>query len=1104
MKILKEKYFGRAESIVPIPNLIENQLKSFDHFRNDLIDEVLKEVFPIEDNSGNFVLEYMHSKLEAPVVSPEEAKLKDMTYSGVLKATLRLHNKEMGEITESEVFLGEMPFMSDKGTFIFNGIERIVVNQIVRSPGLYMTSELTKRGRDVFAAQIIPSNGAWVTFETDAKDFMWLKVDMSKKKIPVTTFLKAMTSLTNDDIIDMYGENEYIKNSFTKDSSMTREEAILDFFHLLRPDEPRVLERAEKHIDNLFFNARKYDLSPVGRYKLNKKLSLKERAFNKILGEDTNGFEKGYVLDDEFFDKFTGDVLTVLNSNNEPVTVRATIPSNSKVLTRDDILAAVDYVLTIDKGIGKTDNIDHLANRRVRLCGELMQNQFRIGMNRVEKNIKEKMNVNQIGNEGQVKMTPQALINVRPLVAVLREFLGSGQLSQFVEQVNPFAELSHKRRISALGPGGFQKDRAGLDVRDVHYSHYGRMCPSETPEGQNVGLITSLGMYARINEFGIIETPYAKVDKKKGLVTTEIHYMTAEEEEEYHIAKADSIDENGKFLEEIVTVRRKGEYPNIHKSKIDFVDISPGQIVGTGIQLIPFLHHDDANRAVMGANMQRQAVPLINPDRPMVGTGIEKVIAENTGATCLAEDDGKVVGIKGNKLIVKYKKLGEKSYKIKTFERTNADTSSTHKIRVTTGDKVKKGDVLVDSTSAKDGELALGKNLLVAFMTWNGYNFEDAIIINQNLVKEDAYTTIMIKEYSIDVRDTSSGPEEITATDIPNVSKHHCRFLSEDGVVKVGSRVTSNDVLVGKVTPKGQEDASPEEKLLRQIFAEKGKHFRDSSLKIPYQKAGTVVDVIRITKNDTELPSGVRERIKIFVAEKRKIMPGDKMAGRHGNKGVISIVVPPEDMPYMEDGTPVDIILNPLGVPSRMNIGQIMETHLGMAGRALDTVYRIPVFQGNGEADVWNELKEAELPDNGKFKLFDGMTGEEYENEVTVGVMYMLKLNHQIVDKMHARSTGPYSLVTQQPLGGKAQMGGQRFGEMEVWALQAHGASETLREILTVKSDDVIGRGELYESIVKDREMQKSGQTESFKVMMKELQSLGLDVELVKNKRKRE
>ncbi|MCU7667051.1 DNA-directed RNA polymerase subunit beta [Bacillus thuringiensis] len=1095
MGVVQEKNFAKVNTVIPIPNLIENQIKSFNKFREEMIDEVFREVFPIEDNTGNFVLEYISSKLDEPKVTPTEGRLKNMTYSGVLKATLRLINKEMGEVIESEAFFGEIPYMSDNGTFIFNGIERIVVNQIVRSPGIYVTSSMTNRGKYNYQAKIIPDEGAWLSFDTDNKDNLWMYVDLSKKKIPPTLLIKALGGYSEEEILEMFNHHPLIKGSFEKDRAANQEEALLDFFHILRPDEPRVLERAQKHIENLLLNPRKYDLLSVGRHKVNEKLSVKERAIGRVLARDVNGYQKGDIIDKEFFETFDEITLWVFNSEGEEVQIRGTKPGNTKLLRVEDIISAIDYVITANSGIANFDNIDHLGNRRVRLCGELLRNQFKIGMNRVEKNIKEKLNVGMA--DGNSKMTPQSLINVRPLVAVLREFLGSGQLSQFVEQVNPYAELGHKRRISALGPGGFQKDRAGIEVRDVHYSHYGNMCPSETPEGANVGLITSLALYARINDYGIIETPYLKVDKKLAKATKEVVYMTADNVEEFYIAKADSIDENGNFKEEKFTVRKKGEYPAIHKNQVDYVDVSPGQIVGVGIHLVPFLPHDDANRAVMGANMQRQAVPLINPDRPIVGTGMEKVISLNTGASYVAEEDGKIVKVTSNEVIVDYNKLGEKKYILHKYQRTNADTSFTHKIRVTVGDKVKKGDILVDSTSSQDGDLALGKNLLVAFMTWRGYNYEDAIVINQKLVKADAFTTIMIKEYKTDIRDTNSGSEELT-TDIPNVSKFNRRFLDEEGIVKVGSYVKSNDVLVGKVTPKSQEDSTPEDKLLRVIFADKGKNFRDSSLKIPHGKKGVVINVVRITKEDCELPSGVKEQIKVFVAEKRKVVPGDKMAGRHGNKGVIAIVVPEEDMPYMEDGTPVDIVLNPLGVPSRMNIGQIMETHLGMAGRTLDRVYKIPVFDGANEEDIINELTEAGLPVKGKFKLTDGITGDEIENEVTVGVMYMMKLNHQVMDKMHARSTGPYSLVTQQPLGGKAQLGGQRFGEMEVWALEAHGAAYMLREMLTVKSDDVIGRTELYESIVRDREMQQEGQTESLKVMIKELMSLGLDVKLEK------
>lgn len=1090
------KDFSKVKSVLPIPNLIENQLNSFESFRTELIDEVLKEIFPIEDNSGTFILDYQSSYLEEPKVSPEEAKMKNMTYSGVLKAVLRSINRETGEIIESDAFLGEIPYMTEKGTFIFNGIERIVVNQIVRSPGLYVTNTMNNRGKLKYEAKLIPSSGAWLTFETDNKDNLWVLVDTSKKKIPVTLFLKALTGLNDEELLATFENHHYIQSSLEKDTTTTQKEAKLDLFKMLRPDEPKVIERAERHLDALFTNVRKYDLSPVGRNKVDKKLSLAERAFGALLAEDINGYKKGRTIDEEFLKTFEANELLVENTEGEKVKLIGKQPSDKKVLQKDDYLGIVNYVITTSQGIGRFDNIDHLGNRRVRLCGELLQNEFRKGMSRVEKNIKEKLNTNTIGSDvAATKITPQSLINVRPLVAVLREFLGSGQLSQFVEQVNPYSELGHKRRISALGPGGFQKDRAGIEVRDVHYSHYGKMCPSETPEGQNVGLITSLALYARINDFGIIETPYLKVDKKKGVVTKEIVYMDGQDDEKYHIAKADSVDEDGKFIEDKMTVRFRGEYPIVNKSEVDYVDVSPKQIIGLGINMVPFLSNDDSTRSVMGANMQRQSTPNIRPQRPIIQTGVEAIVAENTLSSYVATDDGVVLKVTDKEIVVDYKKLGEKKFKIKKFERTNADTSFTHKVKLTVGDKFKKGDVLVDSSSSDAGDIALGRNLLVAFMTWNGYNYEDAIVINQNLVKEEAYTTVIVKEHKIDIRDTNAGPEEIT-DDIPNVSKHNRRFLDKEGVVKVGSKVGSGDVLVGKVTPKGQEDKSPEERLLDQIFNQRGKHFRDSSLKMPHGKSGVVINVIRVTKDDCELPNGVEEQIKILVAEKRKLSPGDKMAGRHGNKGVISIVVPAEDMPYMEDGTPVDICLNPLGVPSRMNIGQVMETHLGLVGLKTNTIFKVPAFDSATSDEIVEELKKAGLPEDGKFTLYDGQTGESFENRITVGVMYMLRLNHMVADKMHARSTGPYSLVTQQPLGGKAQQGGQRFGEMEVWALEAHGASYALKEMLTVKSDDVVGRTELYESIVKDREMQKSGQTESFKVMMNELRALGLDIEL--------
>lgn len=1102
MKKNKEINFGKFNFELPFPNLIENQINSFQDFKENRIDKVLSEIFPIEDVSQNYKFEYLGSVLEPPLITPEEAKMKKLTYSGILKVKTRLQNNEEGEILESEVFMGEIPYMTEKGAFIFNGIERALISQIIRAPGFYVKEKMNESGQIIYEGKLIPTEGSWIVFETDNKGVLNVKIDKSKK-IPITVLLKALTGFTNEQLIEYYEGHDFILNSLEKENNETQEEAMLDLFNKLRPDEPRVLERAEKYIDNLFFNTKKYTLAPVGRYKLNMKFDIKERALNQRLGEKFGNFESGTILDDDFFDSFDGDSLILENKEGELVKVNSRKNSESLLLEVEDFLLAVEYLCTLSRGIGTIDNIDHLGNRRIKLVGELLAKQFKVGMERTEKIIKEKLNVNQNNPMGEVvKITPQSLINVKPLVAVLKEFVGSGQLSQFVEQVNPYSELSHKRRVSALGPGGFAKDRAGIEVRDVHTSHYGRMCPLETPEGQNVGLITTLSMYAKVNEYGFLETPYRKVDKKNGKVTDKIRYMTADMEEKYYIAKADVVDNKGNFKKDKLTVRFNGGYPTIEKERVDYVDVSPSQIVGTGIKLIPFLQHNDGNRAAMGANMQRQAVPLLRPDKPIIGTGIEPLIAQDIGISYVAEEDGKVQSLSNTELIVNYKKKGLKAFKINKFQRTNADTNFNHKFKVTVGQKFKKGDVLVDSNSSDEGELALGKNCVVAFMTWRGYNYEDAIVISEKLVKEDAFTTIMVKEYRIEIRETNNlGREELTNSP-PNVSKYQCRNLDEEGIVTIGSKVKGNDVLIGKMTPKTQGETSPEERLINQIFAEKGKHFRDTSLKMPFGKEGTVINVVRITKNDAELASGVIEEFKVFVAEKRKVRVGDKMAGRHGNKGVISIVLPEEDMPYLEDGTPVDIVLNPLGVPSRMNIGQLMETHLGMVGRELGISFKVPVFDGATEEDIKKYQKEAKIPTTGKFKVYDGLTGELFENEVTVGVMYMLKLNHQIDDKLHSRSTGPYSLVTQQPLGGKAQMGGQRFGEMEVWALEAHGASFALKELLTVKSDDVEGRTELYESIVRDREAPESGQPESFKVMLNELKGLALDVELKEEKEK--
>jgi len=1087
--------FGKVKDAIPMPNLIENQLNSFQRFVDTGINQVLTEVFPVTDHNGTYELHYVSSEMGEPPMTPEEAKLKNLTYSAPLKGTFRLINKEIDDVVETDVFLGDFPYMTEQGTFIFNGIERVVVTQIVRSPGIYFETDIDEKGRQTYSSKIIPSKGAWISFEIDNKGLIWTKID-SGKKIPASIFLKALGFGDNEKILEIFDQNQFVKNTVEKDTTESEEEALVEFYKRVRPNDPPVLERAKTFVESTFFDPRKYDLAPVGRYKLNKKLSLRGRVIKRKLASEIEGYKLGELITDELLDQLKSNELSVETKDGQVVKVIGNVESELRNITKEDIIAAFNYLVSLENGIGMVDNIDHLGNRRLRLVGELLQNQFQIGITRVEKFVRERMNVNQMNNDNEETLTPHSLIHIRPLVAAMKEFLGSGALSQFVDQVNPLAELTNKRRTSALGPGGFSKDRAGIDVRDVHYSHYGKICPIETPEGFGVGLIGTISLFSRVNEYGFIETPYRKVDRKSGKVTDEIIYLTAFDEEKYYIAQASDVKENGTFTKELVTVRYGKEYPTVSIKEIDYADVSTKQIVGIGASLIPFLENDDANRAVMGANMQRQGVPLIDPVEPFVGTGIEGKVAVDTRTSYVAEEDGVVVEVTDKHILMNYKKMGLKKYKLNKFVRSNANTCFNHFVLVTNGQKVKEGQVLADSTSSKNGELALGRNLTVAFMPWEGFNFEDAILLNENLVKEDAYTTITITEYSIEVRETKLGREEVTI-EIPNTGEKQRRNLDETGVVRVGMKVTGDDILVGKITPKSQEETSAQERLLMAIFAERARDYRDNSLRMPHGKQGTVINVVRNTKEDAELPNGVIEQIKIFVAEKRKITPGDKMAGRHGNKGVVSIILPAEDMPFLPDGTPVDVCLNPLGVPSRMNIGQVMESHLGMVAKTLGVKFATPVFDGIDADEIKEKMKEAGLPETGKFQLFDGRTGEPFENEVTVGVMYMLKLNHQVKDKIHARSTGPYSLVTQQPLGGKAQMGGQRFGEMEVWALEAHGAAHTLQEMLTLKSDDVFGRSKLYEAIVKGLEFPEPNITESFKVLINEIRGLGMDIDAI-------
>lgn len=1095
MKLLSRESFGKVEDAIKIDNLISSILGSYERFKTVDIDKVFKKMFPIEDHNGTYELHYVSSKMGEPEFAPEESVRRNVTYSAPLRATFRLVNKEINDVIEQEVFFGDLPFMTEQGSFIYNGNDRVVVAQIVRSPGIYFSSEMTDKGKRTYKAKIIPSRGEWIEFGIDSKDIVFAKINKGRK-ILITQFVKALGYGTEEEVKELFNHNQYILNTLEKDETESEDEALLEIFKKIKPSELSTsVDRARNDLNTMFFDEKKYDLDDVGRYKLNKKLSLGQRTLKKKLSRDVGNYKAGTVVDDELLSHIETNEIFVENKEGESIKVIGNAGSDEKCLTLEDMIAAINYLVSLEHGIGDEDNIDHLANRRVRLPGELLKERFQVGMARVEKFIKERMNVNQSNSDPKEAVTPHSLIHIRPLVSAFKEFLGSGQLSQYVDQVNPISELTHKRRLSALGPGGFQKDRAGVEVRDVHFSHYGRICPIETPEGFSVGLINSLSIYARINEFGFLETPYRKV--KNGIATDQIDYLTADYEEKYYISQASELDEKGCIKKDSLAVRYGKEYPVVDKGEVDYVDVSTKQLVSIGASLVPSLEHDDANRAVMGANMQRQAVPTIHPEEPFVATGTEGKIAEDTKASIIAVDDGKVIDITREKLVVDYKNKGEKVYYLYRYKRTNAGTCFNHYLRINKGDSFKKGTVLADGMSSNNGELALGQNMTVAFMPWEGYNFEDAILLSERLVKEDVYTSIDISEYVTEVRETRLGVERITRKNIPNVSERSTVDLDEDGVIRLGARVGSDSILVGKVTPKSQEDTTPSEKILKAIFAEKIKDVKDNSLRMPNGEEGTVIGVIRSTKDDAELPNGVVEQIKVYIAHKSKIMTGDKMAGRHGNKGVISRILPEEDMPHLEDGTPVDMVLNPLGVPSRMNIGQIMETHLGMVAKMLGMKFETPVFDGSKPLEIQDWLKKSGLPENGKFDLYDGRTGEKFENPVTVGVMYVLKLNHMVKKKLHARATGPYSLVTQQPLGGKAQMGGQRFGEMEVWALEAHGAANTLQEMLTLKSDDVFGRTNLYEAIVKGLEFPEPNVTESFKVLLNEIRSLGLDIDAI-------
>jgi DNA-directed RNA polymerase subunit beta len=1055
----KRVSFGKIEEILDMPNLIEIQQKSYQWFLDEGLREMFRDISPIQDFTGNLVLEFVDYTLGDPKYPVEECKERDATFAAPLRVKTRLINKETGEVKEQEVFMGDFPLMTEKGTFIINGAERVIVSQLVRSPGVYFGRTQDTTGKYLYSASIIPNRGAWLEFEFDANDVMFVRIDRTRK-IPVTILLKALSLGNNYELNELFNDHESIKNTLERDNTQNEEEALIEIYKRLRPGEPPTVDSARSLFETLFFDSKRYDLASVGRYKINKKLSTRDLVKDINLKVDSAGNEvPGY------------DVL--------------------KILTKYDVAEVVKYMLNLLDGSGDIDDIDHLGNRRLKSVGELLQNQFRIGLSRMERVVRERMTIQDIE-----VITPQALINIRPVVASIKEFFGSSQLSQFMDQTNPLAELTHKRRLSALGPGGLSRERAGFEVRDVHHSHYGRMCPIETPEGPNIGLIGSLTTYARINEFGFIETPYRKVSD--GKVTDEILYLTADEEDKFIVAQANEPfdSESNHFVHNRVSIRHREDIREVPSSQVQLMDVSPKQLVSIATALIPFLENDDANRALMGSNMQRQAVPLLRTAAPYVGTGMEYKAAVDSGVVVVTKNKGVVLKVTGNEIRIKSDK-GIDIYKLLKFKRSNQGTCINQKPIVHEGQLVEAGDVIADGPSTDQGELALGKNVLVAFMPWEGYNYEDAILISEKLVMEDVFTSVHIEEYEAEARDTKLGAEEITR-DIPNVGEGALDDLDEQGIIRIGAEVRPGDILVGKVTPKGETELTAEERLLRAIFGEKAREVRDTSLRVPHGESGRIVDVKVFTReNGDELAPGVNRLVRVYIAQKRKISEGDKMAGRHGNKGVIAKVLPIEDMPFLPDGTPVEIVLNPLGVPSRMNIGQILETHLGWAARTLGFHVATPVFGGANEKDIYDSLRKAGLPENGKTMLFDGRSGEPFDNEVTVGYVYMLKLAHLVDDKIHARSTGPYSLVTQQPLGGKAQFGGQRFGEMEVWALEAYGAAYTLQELLTVKSDDVIGRVKTYEAIVKGENIPEPGVPESFKVLIKELQSLGLDVKVL-------
>lgn len=1098
------------------------------------------DISPIEDFTGNLSLEFVDYSLGEPKYPVDESKERDVTYNAPLRVKVRLINNETGEVKEQEVFMGDFPLMTDTGTFIINGAERVIVSQLVRSPSVYFNEKIDKNGKRGIAATVIPNRGAWLEFETDAKDVAYVRIDRTRK-LPITVLLRALGFGTDQEIIDLLGENEYLRNTLEKDNTETSEKALLEIYERLRPGEPPTVENAKSLLVSRFFDPKRYDLAHVGRYKMNKKLHIKNRLFNQVLAESVVDPETGEVLaekgerlerklldkilpylereEDRFGEKViephdgvledeiyiqSVKILDPTDPNGErelTVIGNGGVTKEIKNISPADILASISYFFNLLYRVGDTDDIDHLGNRRLRSVGELLQNQFRIGLSRMERVVRERMSIQDTSS-----VTPQQLINIRPVIASIKEFFGSSQLSQFMDQTNPLGELTHKRRLSALGPGGLTRERAGFEVRDVHYSHYGRMCPIETPEGPNIGLINTLSSYAKVNKFGFIESPYRRVDWKTGKVTNQIDYLTADEQDNYIVAQANSVlDEENRFVNEEIIARFREDNIVVSRDKIDYMDVSPKQVVSAATACIPFLENDDSNRALMGANMQRQAVPLMKPEAPIVGTGMEYVNGKDSGAAVICRNEGIVERVEAKEVIVRRTSIIDGKevegdvdrYKLQKYKRSNQGTCYNQRPIVSEGDRVTKGEVLADGPSMQDGELALGQNVLVGFMTWEGYNYEDAIIMSERLVKDDVYTSIHIEEFESEARDTKLGPEEITR-DIPNVGEDALKNLDEQGIIRVGAEVTDGDILVGKVTPKGVTELSAEERLLHAIFGEKAREVRDTSLRVPHGGGGIVLDVKIFNREDgDELPPGVNQLVRAYIVQKRKIHEGDKMAGRHGNKGVISKILPEEDMPFLPDGTPIDIMLNPLGVPSRMNIGQVFELHLGMAARQLGIHVASPVFDGAREEDVWETLEEAGMPRDAKSILYDGRSGEAFDNRVSVGVMYMIKLAHMVDDKLHARSTGPYSLVTQQPLGGKAQFGGQRFGEMEVWALEAYGAAYTLQEILTVKSDDTVGRVKTYEAIVKGDNVPEPGVPESFKVLIKELQSLGMDVKML-------